>query len=42
MKESSLLASGEVAALFDRVAGILESARGRVLRTVNHETVTTY
>ena len=42
MKKSSLLASGEVAALFDRVASILESARGRVLRTVNHETVTTY
>ncbi len=42
MKKSSLLASGEMAALFDRVASILESARGRVLRTVNHETVTTY
>ncbi len=45
MKKSSTpsISDGtEVATLFGRVAGILESARGRVLRTVNHETVTTY
>ena len=32
----------EVAGLFDRVADILDAARGRVLRAVNHETVTAY
>ena len=45
MKKSSARptpAGTDVAILFERVAGILESARGRVLRTVNHETVTTY
>lgn len=45
MKKSSspsLLANNEVAVLLERASGILESARGRVLRTVNHETVTTY
>ena len=31
-----------MASLFERVAGILESERGRVLRTVNHETVWAY
>lgn len=39
----SLIASQqEVASLFDRVAVIVDSARGRVIRTVNHETVTAY
>ena len=45
MKKSSLPSlpdSSEITSLFDRVADIVESARGRVLRTVNHETVTTY
>jgi len=45
MKQSSTpsrLVNSEMATLFERIAGILESARGRVLRTVNHETVTTY
>jgi len=32
----------EVASLFERVAGILESGRGRALRTINHETVLAY
>jgi hypothetical protein len=35
--------SGEDAAiLFDRVADILDVARGRVLHAINHETVTAY
>ena len=34
--------SGDVAALFDRVASILEPARDRVVHAVNHETVTAY
>jgi predicted nuclease of restriction endonuclease-like (RecB) superfamily len=45
MKKSttpSPLTNGEVALLFERVAGILESGRGRVLRTINHETVLAY
>ena len=45
MKKSSLPSrpdSSEITSLFDRVADIVESARGRVLRIVNHETVTTY
>ncbi|MGS0741234.1 PDDEXK nuclease domain-containing protein [Glaciimonas sp. GG7] len=45
MKKSSPLLpaeSREINSLFDRVAHILESARERVLRVVNHETVTTY
>jgi hypothetical protein len=45
MKKSStpsISAGCEVATLFGRVAGILESARGRVIRAINHETVTTY
>ena len=33
---------GEVIVLFERIAHILDSARGRVLRAVNHETVTAY
>lgn len=32
----------DLASLFSRIAGILESGRGRVLRTINHETVLTY
>ncbi|MDN5753385.1 MAG: PDDEXK nuclease domain-containing protein [Nitrosospira sp.] len=39
---SSRSDSSAVTSLFDRVANIVESARGRVLRAVNHETVTTY
>lgn len=45
MKNSSpqsLSTNSEVAFLFERVAGILESGRGRALRTINHETVLTY
>ncbi len=45
MKKSntpSRLLPSEAASLFDRVAGILDAARGRVLRAVNHETVTAY
>lgn len=45
MKKSttpSLSTSNGVASLFERVAGILESGRGRVLRTINHETVLAY
>lgn len=45
MKKSSTpsrLPDNEVTGLFERVAGILESARGRVVRSVNHETITTY
>ncbi|MHB8369075.1 MAG: DUF1016 N-terminal domain-containing protein [Leptospirales bacterium] len=34
--------NGDVASLFERVAGILELGRGRVLRTINHETVLAY
>jgi predicted nuclease of restriction endonuclease-like (RecB) superfamily len=30
------------ASLFQRIAGLLDAARGRVVRTVNQETVTTY
>lgn len=39
---SSLSTSTDVTTLFERVASILESARGRALRSVNHETVTAY
>jgi predicted nuclease of restriction endonuclease-like (RecB) superfamily len=45
MKKSttpSLSTNNEVASLFERVAGILESGRGRALRTINHETVLAY
>jgi len=45
MKKSftpSVSTNCEVASLFERVAGILESGRGRVLRTINHETVLAY
>ena len=45
MKKSttpSLLTNSELASLFERVAGILESGRGRVLRTITHETVLAY
>lgn len=45
MKKSttpSLSTNSEVASLFERVAGILESGRGRALRTINHETVLAY
>jgi len=38
----SLSTNSEVDSLFERVAGILESGRGRVLRTINHETVLAY
>ena len=38
----SVSTSSEVASLFERVARILESGRGRVLRTINHETVLAY
>ena len=34
--------NSDVPSLFERVAGILESGRGRVLRTINHETVLAY
>ena len=34
--------NSEVASLFERVARIVESGRGRVLRTINHETVLAY
>lgn len=34
--------NSEVASLFERVSRILESGRGRVLRTINHETVLAY
>ena len=39
---SSPSTNRDVASLFERVAGILESGRGRVLRTINHETVLAY
>jgi predicted nuclease of restriction endonuclease-like (RecB) superfamily len=45
MKKSntpSHLPLSEAASLFERVAVILDAARGRVLRAVNHETVTAY
>lgn len=45
MKKSStqsLATNSEVAFLFERVTGILESGRGRALRTINHETVLAY
>ena len=38
----SRLAADGVTSLFQRVASILESARGRVVRSVNHETITSY
>jgi len=38
----SVSTSSEVASLFERVARILESGRGRVLRTINNETVLAY
>ncbi|MHB1174934.1 MAG: DUF1016 N-terminal domain-containing protein [Sulfuriferula sp.] len=38
----SLSTNSEVDSLFERVAGILEPGRGRVLRTINHETVLVY
>ena len=34
--------NSDVVSLFERVAGILESGCGRVLRTINHETVLAY
>ncbi len=34
--------NSDVSSLFERVAGILESGRGRVLHTINHETVLAY
>ena len=34
--------NSEVASLFVRVVCILDSGRGRVLRTINHETVLAY
>lgn len=39
---TSVSTNSEAASLFERIAGILESGRGRVLRTVNHETVLAY
>jgi hypothetical protein len=39
---SSPSTNRDVASLFERVAGILESGRDRVLRTINHETVLAY
>lgn len=45
MKKSStppLSTNSEVASLFERVAGILETGRGRALRAINHETVLAY
>lgn len=45
MKKSftpSVSTNSEVASLFERIARILESGRGRVLRTINHETVLAY
>ncbi len=39
---SLLVRNRDMASLFERVAGILESGRGRVLRTINHETVLAY
>ena len=38
----SISTSSEAASLLERVARILESGRGRVLRTINQETVMTY
>jgi hypothetical protein len=38
----SLSTNSEVDSMFECVAGILESARGRVLRTINHETMLAY
>jgi len=38
----SLLTNSEMASLFERVGGILESGRGRILRTIKHETVLAY
>jgi DUF1016 N-terminal domain len=45
MKKTSIPSfstNSEVASLFERVAGILESGRGRVLRSTNQETVLAY
>jgi energy-coupling factor transporter ATP-binding protein EcfA2 len=45
MKKASIPSfstNSEVASLFERVAGILESGRGRVLRSTNQETVLAY
>ncbi len=39
---TSLSTNDEVVSLFERIAHILESGRGRVLRTINHETVLAY
>ena len=39
---ASVSTNSEAASLFERIAGILESGRGRVLRTVNHATVLAY
>jgi predicted nuclease of restriction endonuclease-like (RecB) superfamily len=39
---SSLMTKSDLASLFERVASILEAGRGRVLRTINHETVLAY
>ena len=38
----SLTTNSDLATLFERVASILETGRGRVLRTINHETVLAY
>ena len=38
----SLSAKSDLASLFERVASILEAGRGRVLQTINHETVLAY
>jgi predicted nuclease of restriction endonuclease-like (RecB) superfamily len=45
MKKTSIPSpstNSEVASLFERITGILESGRGRVLRSINHETVQAY
>ena len=39
---SSFMTKSDLASLFERVASILEAGRGRVLRTINHETVLAY
>ena len=36
------MTKSDLASLFERVASILEAGRGRVLRTINHETVLAY
>jgi predicted nuclease of restriction endonuclease-like (RecB) superfamily len=39
---TSNVSLGKDTSLFQRIAGLLDAARGRVVRTVNQETVTTY